>query len=430
MCTRVQYDDSVPRLTGEFIALDVTGDTARLEYRITCSDGIRKAFLDDRYTIEYEPGIEGVEESITAIPGVALVAPVAWLFGADVHVETLDATYRDALTAVKNVIQGFYPWFHGPDSHLLVDQPVTNPRTTDDETVGQLFTGGVDSLTSYIRHRAARPELFSIWEKPFYQDAERRERRTYLQEFAEREGTTVHFIKPYLDILNGPFLHMRSKVRWWPQVAVSLILTGLCAPVTVRRRLTTLYIASTHTAAFRSAWGSHPSVDNRVRWAATRVVHDGYDLSRMEKIRYLSRYPSYLPYLSCSQGLAQKTAITVTMLLLSGVDPHHCRFTGDVERTLRAAQRSILEGKYTIGVTETFWWQDLQRHIPDVLPASFSAGVKEYLTWLRGVDFAAYRAQEHQFTSDVRLRVQSYLNAHAPRAVYAFRQARARLRRT
>jgi len=47
------------------------------------------------------------------------------------------------------------------------------------------------------------------------------------------------------------------------------------APLTYIEKVEKLYIASSFTDEIKLPWGSHPDLDNNVRWTNTRVEHDG-----------------------------------------------------------------------------------------------------------------------------------------------------------
>ena len=127
---------------------------------------------------------------------------------------------------------------------------------------------------------------------------------------------------------------------WWGSVSHGLTLLGLVAPLTALKKIKTVIIAATHTKDFKEPWGSHPLIDNNIRWADVRVIHDGYELSRQKKIRYyIIRYPHYLPYLrvcyfsrnNYNCGYCEKCLRTIIALILEGINPTRtCNFNVNI----------------------------------------------------------------------------------------------------
>ena len=78
---------------------------------------------------------------------------------ADLHVDTLDATFRDCLTPVRAAFRAMYPKLIRP-SRLVVTRPVANRHRK--QGYGLLFSGGVDSTASFYKNLARRPTLIMV----------------------------------------------------------------------------------------------------------------------------------------------------------------------------------------------------------------------------------------------------------------------------
>ena len=214
----------------------------------------------------------------------------------------------------------------------------------------------------------------------------------------------VSFIKTNMgQSLNQSLLARDYKVRgWWLSVNHALMLLGVCAPLTTKR-IGTVLIAATHTSDFKEPWGSHPSIDNNIAWADVKVIHDGYELSRQEKIKYIAKYPEYLTHLKVcfSSGSnynccrCEKCLRTIIALILEGRDPKKCNFNIDDLKIFKYIKACLVKGKFEDGKNEIFMWQDIQEHIPEQFNNDMQ-GSKEFFTWFKGFDLSKYRMNKLQ----------------------------------
>ncbi len=145
------------------------------------------------------------------------------------------------------------------------------------------------------------------------------------------------------------------------------------------------------------AWGSHPSIDNNISWANVKVFHDGYELSRQEKIRYVIKnyiretgsYPlirvctkKITNQFNCSK--CEKCYRTIIGLLLGGIDPNKCGFNID-SRTFRFIRQKLIKRKIMLGKDEVFMWKDIQEHTPATINHNLNDS-KEFFGWFKDFD--------------------------------------------
>jgi len=395
----MRMGNSVIRVTD----LKVAG--SKLEIDLDWSKDINKYFLTDRFYIEYEKDITNVGKSILYIPIVSNIITAAWAIGADIFVEELDETFLNSLNKIKTVYKQWYPQFSF-STNIDVKDIVSNQFKGDG--FGLFFSGGVDSLASFIRHKAKSPDLFVVWgaDIPLSEDIFWAKIKSRIISFANREGVKVDFIKTNMQqVLNQGLLARNFGLKgWWGPVAHGLMLLGLGAPLTVINRIGTIFIASTHTKDFKASWGSHPSIDNNVQWADVHILHDGYDLSRHEKIRYLTLHQDYLPYLrACYSsrayfncGHCEKCLRTMTALILEGVNPANYSFNINInEKFYLNVKNCFLKGRLRLGEDEVFMWTDIQNHIPEELKNDLH-GSKEFFRWFRKFDLSKYKTNNLQ----------------------------------
>ena len=387
---------------------DLQVSTNKLVAKLDFSENISKFFLTDRFVVEYDKNIEDVDESILVIPPISTVIPIAWATGADVYVETLDKSYLDSLNKVEQVFRGWFPQFSF-SGKIHVQNLIANKF--NNEGYALLFSGGVDSLTSYVKHKDQQPTLISIWgaDIPTYEYKFWDKVRSRLLNFADEEGVDIQFIKANIqEIPNNSLLTSKYRVEsWWGSVSHGLILLGLCAPLTTEN-IGTIYIAATHTYDFKKPWGSHPWIDNKVSWADTKIVHDGYELSRQGKLKFLKNNPRCLSYLRVcwSQhqeyncGYCEKCLRTIVGLILENVDPKYCNFIIK-NNILSLVQIYLSKGILNLGSDEIFMLQDIQKHIPEtILDSGVSRKYKseKFFRWFKDFDFSSHEYNESRLS--------------------------------
>jgi 7-cyano-7-deazaguanine synthase in queuosine biosynthesis len=366
---------------------------SKLIARLDLSENIKKYFLKDNFVVQYDKNIEDVDESILAIPPLFVIAPVAWATGADIYVEKLDQTSFNSLHKVRQVFQGWYPRFSS-SGRIYVNNLIGNKF--NNEQTALLFSGGLDSTTSYIMHKDEHPILISLlrgetssYEAEFYDKV----KNTFL-DFAKNEGVEIHFIKSDVWDMNSSILNNRlltrdfGVVEWYTKVSHGLIFLGLSAPLTVEK-VRTLYIASTFTQDYeaRTGNGSHFLAFTDFSWSDIKVIYDGQELTRMAKIKhifkknrtygknlricnpimhsgYYKNSHSQLYFKNC--GSCIKCVQTVTELIVAGIDPVECNFDLN-DKVLDYVRCLFVSGVVDLAGEQPEFWRDIQRHLSDTI---------------------------------------------------------------
>jgi len=374
-----------------------------VRFKLNVSPSLRKYFLKDTSYVQYDSSINisTVDNSILSIPIVAAIAPIAWAVGADVIVPTLDSNYLRSLSRVKAVYKDRHPNFSF-SGNIQSEKAVSNRFGA--RRIAMLFSDGVDSLTSYLKHKQENPELFSICGVPDIPPSETKfwgRMWSDITDLAHHDRVRAFQIKTdvYRNI-NYELLGKEFEIMWWGGAAGALFLLGMCAPLTAVREIGTVIIASSYTRDFKEASAFHPSIDNNISWADVSVLHDDYELSRQQKLKYLCQSEN-LPYLSrlrvcwdsahkTNCGKCEKCLRTITGLVLEGINPNNCNFDID-KKTFPHLKDNFTKGAFKAGAGLVYMWSDIQKHIPELIDIDIK-GSREFLTWLRRFDISQYRA--------------------------------------
>ncbi len=371
---------------------------------VTASGDCARFLTGKPLEVTYDVGIDDVPDSILVIPALAQICPVAWANGSDIYVDEVDAEFADALTEIRDAMLSMYDFLEGSD--LYTKTLVEN----DHEGAGQgesglLFTGGVDSTSSYVRHREENPTLISIRGWTITPEKSDDEQWRHLVErtntfAADRDLETAFVEANMLSFLDHPMLlaHYKRYVDggWYSSVGHGLGLLGLCAPMAYARGMDDLYMAATHWDGIDLEWGSRPDIDDRVRWGATRCHHDAYDLTRQERLDLIATYvESDAPALTlqtCNArmdgncGTCEKCYRTAVGLRLAGLNPsaHGYDFADDDYAEIQAALEG---GHWILGEDERYMWADIRDRVRETEPRS--AHERAFFDWLETADLSA-----------------------------------------
>ncbi|QFU85006.1 hypothetical protein [Natronorubrum aibiense] len=377
----------------------VSADGTTLECDVRTSPALERFFTDESFRTDYDVPIEDVPEGVLSIPVLAQVCPVAWANGADVYVDEVDATFASALEAVKETLCSMHDFLEGGTLYAK--------RTTDAEPEtggesGLLFTGGVDSTCSYVRHREESPTLISIrgWTiTPDPADDDDWDHlRSRVSSFATDHDLETAFVESnMLSFLAHPMLlaHYKRYVdgAWYSSVGHGLGLLGLCAPMAYARGIEDLYVAATHWEGIDLEWGSRPDIDDHVRWAGTQCHHDAYDLTRQERLDRIADYvrneDPTLELQTCNVrmdgncGECEKCYRTAVGLRLAGLEPtaHGYPFSDADYREIRTA---LEEGRWVLGQDERYMWEDIRERARETEPNSDAEAA--FFEWLDAAD--------------------------------------------
>jgi hypothetical protein len=363
----------------------------RINYRFRSDVPV---FVRDSFFVEYADLPTDVPDSILNVVFAAVVAPVAWATGADLHIPCLDSVYLGSLESCQAYFRKWHPREWSFESRIIA-RAEDNPRRGED--CGMLFSGGLDALTTYIKHRSRKPELFTVFgvDVPLSEAAFTVRCRGLIQDMAAHDGVTAYFISTDVREVLPDQAMRRYSSGWYGEVAHMMLLTALTAPY-VYGRISELLVAGGDAEPIDEMWGSDPDLDEKISWSGTTVKHDNFGLDREAKvIQYFREAPYLHKYLrvcwvqfgqlNCS--CCDKCLGTIVALLIANIDPNTCNFHVD-EKTLvglrnRLANPFLRHAFIHGGEAHLRDWRFLLRsiHESDLVDIH---GSRAFLTWLKG----------------------------------------------
>lgn len=376
--------------------------------KISHSRNLDRYFQKESLTVEYDCNIGKVNTSILQIPVLSNVVTIAWAAGADIYIGDADRSYLESLEKIKAVMKGWYPKLPF-STNIHVENTVSNKFVN--QRYGLLFSGGIDSTSSYITHKNRKPNLITIWGADIFLSEGNywREVKNKNRDFASQENVEINFLKTNLhEFINEGSLDAEYARflygSWWGAMHHGLGMLGICAPLTIAKHIGYVMIASS-TVRYPGIypWGSHWLTDSQLTWGDVKVIHDGYKVSRQRKIGSVlkthientGQFPTLRVCYSQSSALncckCEKCSRTIAGLVLENIDPRECGFNldGDYFQQLK---RKLLKGgllhEDNVGI-----WRDIQKNVPDTLNHNLYDS-REFFSWFRNFDLEKANADK------------------------------------
>lgn len=243
---------------------------------------------------------------------------------------------RDLFLNTQELMRIWTCWYPHLKSVAIEADVQEQPGRQRDRATATLFSGGIDSWFTLLRHngncnqsdRIGIDDLLRILglDIPLEgADARRALRDTVLR-------ATSEFKTQYVEVATN-----LAKTRWWMEVDWPRVAHG-CAFASVGHALSGRYskvlIPSTLRYDEAVPWGTHPLTDPLLSSSRTKFIHDGAGFSRVEKTKAVAKSDSALNslqvcwathgYRNC--GGCSKCYITMTTLFLLGALDRCCRF--------------------------------------------------------------------------------------------------------
>lgn len=386
----------------KIVLKDIHKYSNTITYDFSVSEGLSDFFTQKPFVIEYPENIEDVPDAVAAVPFVCNVLPIIWLTDSVLSLNELDKAFFDC---IPNVRKGYETMF--PESSFAGKIEVDNIVTCDVPTSSgsaSLFSGGVDAVNTLVHHLDENPALISVWGSDIHFDNTAGWERVHhgISEYSRKFNLPDVVIRSSFrafdneGVLNAQF-HKQLKDGWWHGVKHSLGLLGHVAPYAYLHRLSTIYIASTNCPAdgpVRCA--SNPLTDNHVRFVNARVVHDGFEFSRQDKVRnvveYVQKTGEQLLLHVCWESQSgnnccqcEKCYRTMVGLIAEGVDPTNYGFE-HAQRTISNLQKYLVWNCRSMAALQDYW-PHIQKRIIEQRTKLKRHPDWKYIKWMLEVDF-------------------------------------------
>lgn len=263
------------------------------------NEEFKKKYLNNDFFVTYENEVDlsQFDYSILSIPFLMNVVSIVWISQEMYYVEQMDTELYHSLNRVKKVFQVMYPntdWSGEIVPLTLVDHSL--PFVKDENKIASLFSGGVDSVASFLQHSSNQQLLITAWghwDLPLSNQGIWHERFQKINEFATACSQETSKIRSnYTAMLNYKYLSsLTREIPKWRLGAVEGIgWAGLTAPLLLSKGYATLAIASSHCWNYPYPSAASPFIDHNLRYCGLSVRHTQFELSRLQKIKYICKH--------------------------------------------------------------------------------------------------------------------------------------------
>ena len=368
-----------------------------ITYLFSASEELVEYFSEKPFVIEYPENIEAVPDAIAAIPFVCNVLPIVWLTNSVLQVKELDKVFYDCIPNVRGGFEQMFPEsvFAG---QIVVDRLVDCDIPASGGSAA-FFSGGLDAVHTLIRHLNEKPVLISIWGSDIrFENADGWEVvHTGIAEYSKKYSLPDVVIRSsFRDFDREGILHNefaeQLKDGWWHGVKHGIGLLGHAAPYAYLHGLSKVYIASSNCPADGPVrCSSNPLTDNHVRYANAKVVHDGFECSRQDKVRdivdYVKHTGDQVSLHVCWESQSgsnccrcEKCYRTMIGLIAEGADPVDYGFSS-TRSTIQNLQRYLIRNYKNSGILQRQWTYVQDRLIQNRLKVKMQPYWK-HVKWL------------------------------------------------
>ncbi len=357
--------------TTEIKIIKVSKGSGFAKIHFDTSNTLKKYFHDTEFTLETDLDFSLIPDSILKVPFICNILPIIWLTDAKLIAGELDADFFESIPHIKTGYEQMYPMlsFNG----TIQCEPTVNNIPHTGHSIC-LFSGGVDACATALRHLDQSMTLLSVWGSADYPLDDYDGWQTHYENLQE----IAHSFHKPLSILKSNFysfidnwgslndLIRQTGESWWHGVQHGIGLISLATPIAFIKQASTTYIASSFTQGQTATCASDPSIDNQLRFFGTSVIHDGYELSRQDKIHIIVNQTirgGYLPLHVCLRQYAknncchcEKCYRTILAIMAEGGNPESLGFPlRDINLT-----RIISDIKYKLNIGYPQFYHDIQ----------------------------------------------------------------------
>ncbi|WP_378188009.1 hypothetical protein ACE939_06240 [Aquimarina sp. W85] len=305
----------------------------KIAYDYEFDKEIKEYFQENNpFYVLYDQDISDTPLSLACIPLLSNIMPISWFVGFDVYIDEIDETFYNSLKILKQQFQKFHPTVD-IKGELHVNTIVPNFINGDNTSL--LFSGGLDSYESLTRNYDKNPYLISIHGADVeIKDTKRwKEFKKFNAEEKLLDLSKLFYVESNLREFYTYKVDLLADLGWWGAVQHGMALLGVLPPLSYKYGITNINIAASATHEVTYSWGSSPVIDENMRWANTKITHDGYHLRRTDKVDNVVKFiqkSSYdiklrVCYAEARTGYncntCHKCQRTILSLILTGADP-------------------------------------------------------------------------------------------------------------
>lgn len=284
-------------MKNRFILNDVIITNNRIDYKYSVEGEVQEAFNNkEKFFVEYNYNISNMPESIAIIPLICNILPIIWLFDAEVYIKSCDEDFFNSIEEFKKGYIKMYPdlEFKGK---IFAEKLVKNSITESNGAIC-FFSGGVDAFNTLLNHINENITMLTLWGA----DVTLQDNDGWNNVLKHLKKTANDFEISYIPVKSNfrTFYNMKklnekiylTKKEWWHDFQHGIGIISFAAPISYITKKTTVYFASSFTAKDIGQYtcASDPTIDNYLKFCDVKVIHDGYEFTRQDKVHNIVEF--------------------------------------------------------------------------------------------------------------------------------------------
>lgn len=372
-----------------------------IKYNFSTSEGNKKLFNRNFIFVEFDFDVTEIPESILVLPFLANMLPIAWISNSVLWVKEVDRTFYKSQFFIKKGFEEMYPQYRFGGTFVPAKLVDNSYKVRRESLV--LFSGGVDANTTFIRTVDTNPMLLNIYgwfdesaEKNDVCDGDKRD----INSFATNFCVDSTFVKSnFGTLVNNVIFNKRYKKalgkEFWGGFQHGIVFISIASVVAFYYGIKNIYIASSNTFGFNKPWGSDPRIDSSFEFATIgKVFHDGYELSRQDKIKVIVDYQrtknEKFPIRVCSFNdkncrECEKCFRTTVELIAEGVDlsDYDLNVDGDLLEHWKNVFKKTLYC-FPVWFEDHYYWYETRKRMKENYD---NITEKTFVDWFLNYDF-------------------------------------------
>lgn len=307
--------------------------------------------------VEYNTDISGVPRSVAVIPFITNVLPFIWLQDAIIECDELDEDFYNSIIWFKKGYIDMYPElrFRG-GTGIDVKHLISNKYEPSSKTI-MLYSGGVDSTSTLATHINEDMHLLTLWGADVYFNDEegwgrvKKNSETVARKFGLRSFFAKSCFKRNLKYVYLNNLVKPARDNYWHGFQHGIGLIGHFAPLAFKYKYKQCYIPASPSVKDETyeSCASCPSIDEKVNFCGCKVIHDGYEWNRQDRLKNIFEcakkhdfdFTIRVCFMSKGGGNCchcEKCVRTIIAILVLGKDPRKFGFPYDEKELLKSIE--------------------------------------------------------------------------------------------
>ena len=299
----------------------------------------------------YNVDVKTLPNEVALIPFVALLAPIVWSTGLTLELDTLDSTFYESLTKIKDLFSLYY---RVSLNGIIKPQKLYYHNNLNDNHM-IYYSGGVDATMTLLdlKDRIKDILIMKGFDRPLEEMIKKQSKLYFYRIIPIKDKTLIFVESPNLHNinytrLNTDFEVYESGMNYWCCYCVGLFTFANAVIPAYLRNNYNIVLSSSYKDEENVIYGASKIIIEHIQTSFCRMLSYGDNYSRMDKLKRIIQYK-------------EAHSKVVLRVCKKGGIPNNCCQCEKCARTIL--------GLYVLGETPANW--------------GFNVSEEEFFKWLR-----------------------------------------------